>query len=1305
MARLRLVRFLLTLTMLFVLTPTLRAQLNRGTIEGIVTDPQGAVVPNVTVTITSIATGVATNLKTNSAGSYLAVGLVPGVFSARFEASGFASLDLTDIQVPAGTVTRVDTQLRIGETRQTVEVKAGIVLVDTAASNISATLGSRMIDDVPLQGRDLQQLVFLVPGINSVSGPPGSNFGFSSQFGSIPDPTNVLGSNLSVNGGEGGANAWYLDGSLNLSSFAENAVISPSPDSVAEFQVITNAYAPEYSRTGGGVFNVVLKSGTNALHGDIYEYTRQSGLNARNPFTSVGVDPITGKSGIIKDRQMHYNDFGGALGGPVYLPKIYDGRNKTFFFVSVDPRILHLLGQKVFTVPTALMRQGDFSEDPNISRGLWDPYSTIGPADDGTFARSAFGTPLVTNGCSGSIIGDPSNPGKSTSFNPTSATCAFATQIPANRIDPVASFFMSSYPLPNYRSPLSASCTADATGQHGICNNFLGGNGTSQVSDNISIKIDHEWSSKSKYFFEWLGFPGRYRNFRVPWTGPTYPASAVGYGSAVPMNFRSQIAGMGYTRTFSPTLINEFRYSFSRQLLDALSGTNTVMNQLGDLKQVEEKLAPVQLPSSAFNPTPAFGISSPGGGSMSFGIPAWQNANAMSEAHNIVESLTDVMGRHTIKTGFVYRLEHTGWNSSYPTNLNFSGGIARNPVSNLGAGGGLEQFLLGAVSDGDYVQSGLFFGPYERYRYWGFFWQDDFRVTKSLSVNFGLRYDLYGWPKMRWTPQSKFCEGCVNPASGLVGTVLYEGDPGYPKGSDMFPANKTNIEPRFNFSWAPFANSKTIVRGGYNIFTSNGVTTENAPGQFNQPLWQVANNWSGSFYPNQCPAYSGQCVAFPLSDTTTNKSALTNPPLTAGLPTVTRSQGFGTNLGTQYVAPISRDPLVQMWGIEIQRELPGNMMLSVGYVGNHGTHLFGEPFRSMNYVHTADKLKYRSTLNDLVPITDYYSGQTAQAFQDTYGSADLPRSILISDYPLYLGLGKKAYDGTGIYHGLNVRLQKRYAHGLNLNIAYTWSKAMTNALASNTGILIVDAIHTVGTPGGRSTYALNTGGIAGYQDRDNMRDHTISMDDIPHMLNVTGSYEIPIGKGHAFLNQGGIVNGILGGWKLSANLNAQSGIPLNINCPGNQMTSRCDMIGNPQLPGGRSRAEKIADWINPAAFVPAFGTDQSFWANYTPNDDRAWLFGTAGPRLPQIRTPGFWNVDSSLFKQFKVKETKYFEFRWELFNALNHQNLGTPNNNFCLPAAADGSTDLVHQAGCSFGRITNIQTDPRAMEFALKFYW
>ena len=857
MARTQLVHSALALVVFLILTSPSKAQLNRGTIEGVVTDPQGAVVPGVSVTVKNVATGVSSNLTTNNAGYYRAVDLVPGTFSVHFEAPGFAILDLTGIQVSAGTLTRVDRQLQLGQTRQAVEIKAEVPLVDTAPSNVSTTLESHTIQDIPLQGRDLQQLVFLVPGVNSVSGPPGSNFGFNSEFGTFPDPTNVLGSNLSVNGGQGGSNAWYLDGSLNLSAFAENAVISPSPDAVTEFQVITNAFAPEYSRTGGGVFNVVMKSGTNAFHGNIYEYTRQSGLNARNPFTSVGVDPITGKSGIIKDRQMHYNDFGGTIGGPVILPKIFNGRDRTFFFFSWDARILHLLGQKVFTVPTALMRQGDFSEDPNAAQyGLWDPFSTIGPADDGTYARSAFGTPLTPNGCTGSIIGDPANPGKTTSFNPTRSTCAFSTSLPANRIDPIAQYFMSSYPMPNFRSPLS-SCTPDATGLHGICSNFLGPNGTSQVSNNISIKIDHQWSDKSKYFFEWLYFPGRYRNFRVPWTGPTYPASRVGYGSAVPLNFKSQIFTLGNTHTFSSTLINEFRYSFSRQFLDALSGTTTVMDQLGSLQDVETKLAPVQLPKTAFYPTPSFGISTPQGGSLGWGIPSWQNANVMSEAHTILDSLTKVIGRHTIKAGFVYRLEHTAWESAFPTNLNFGGGIAQNPVTRQGGGSGLEQFLLGAVSNGDYVNSGIFLGTYERYRYWGFYWQDDFRVTSRFSLNYGIRYDLYGWPKLRWSPQSKFCELCINPLSGLPGTVLYEGDPGYAKGSDMFPANKTNLEPRFNFSWAPFADRKTVVRGGFNVFTSNAVTTENTPGQFNQPLWQIQNNWSRSFYPNQCPDFSG----------------------------------------------------------------------------------------------------------------------------------------------------------------------------------------------------------------------------------------------------------------------------------------------------------------------------------------------------------------------------------------------------------------------------------------------------------------
>ena len=181
---------------------------------------------------------------------------------------------------------------------------------------------------------------------------------------------------------------------------------------------------------------------------------------------------------------------------------------------------------------------------------------------------------------------------------------------------------------------------------------------------------------------------------------------------------------------------------------------------------------------------------------------------------------------------------------------------------------------------------------------------------------------------------------------------------------------------------------------------------------------------------------------------------------------------------------------------------------------------------------------------------------------------------------------------------------------------------------------------------------------------------------------------------------------------LNGNFNAQSGTPLAITGPCDDLQiweaddgCRVNLVGKPGFSGSRSKAQRIADWINPAAFEPVFGNDQSFWANYSPTDPRAWLFAQSGPLLPNFRAPGFWNLDASLGKDFHITESKYFQFRWDVFNVLNHQNLGRPNNVFCLPPSPDGTVDLVHQAGCQFGRITNVQTDPRAMEFGLKFYW
>src|SRR5438046_643886 len=276
------------LTLLLCGAMALLAQINRGVIEGLVTDPQGAVMSGVQIEVIAVDTNITSRVTSNDAGSYRVVDLVPGKYRARFSFSGFSTLDLTDIDVPAGKVTRLDTQMRVDATRQTVEVKAEAPLLESGAANFSTTLETK-----------------------------------------------------------------------------------------------TNALAAEYSRTGGGVFNVVLKSGTNQLHGNLYEFLRNDATNARNPFTSIDE-----QGHLIKDRQLRFNNFGFTVGGPVVLPHVYNGKDKTFFFFSSDFTKLHLLGYKNFTVPTDRMRQCQFSEDAFVSsNGVSDPCRHVRPHADGVSER------------------------------------------------------------------------------------------------------------------------------------------------------------------------------------------------------------------------------------------------------------------------------------------------------------------------------------------------------------------------------------------------------------------------------------------------------------------------------------------------------------------------------------------------------------------------------------------------------------------------------------------------------------------------------------------------------------------------------------------------------------------------------------------------------------------------------------------------------------------------------------------------------------------------------------------------------
>ena len=1286
-------------------TTILSAQLNRGTIEGTVTDPQGAAMSGVEVAVANVDTNVVTTAKTNSAGYYRAEALMPGTYRAHFVAKGFATLDITAIGVPAAQVVRVDAKLKVGAFNEKVEVKAELPMLETDASNFSSTLQPDIIQNVPLAGRDLQQLTFLLPGVNNVGGPPGSNFGFDSQFGTFPDPTHMLGSAIAVNGGQSGTNAWYLDGNLNISSFGENIVVNPSPDSVSEFQAITNAFSAEYSHTGGGVFNVVLKSGTNAFHGDVYEYLRNSATNATNPFSIQG--------GFGKN-VVQFNNFGGTLGGPVWIPHIYNGKNKTFFFFSLDATILHQSGNNAYTIPTPLMRTGDFSEDPNVvSNGIWIPSSTAGPQSDGTFQRTAIGTPVNNTfgpGCLNTSVEAGAAAGVT--------TCNFSTQIPAAMQDPTAMFFVNSFPLPNHIDTLGG-CPLAATGTFSICNNFEGRSGSSQDPINLSIKIDHQ-TGKGKYFFEWLFSPTQYRNYKVPWTGASFPQELIGFGSPYNFGIRSQVVALGHTYAFSPKLVNEFRVSFSRQFLSTLS--HPYPNSVTSLSQVEQALAPSLLPTNATFPEPNFEIdSTPGGGFIDFGPQPWVNIATGSEAYTILDNVTRIIGKHTMKMGYIYRLDHASYESDDPTILDFNGSLAQDPISTLG-GNGLAQFMMGAVP-GDGGGSGSFAGhlksPYIRWRSWGAFFQDDFHIKPNFTLNLGLRYDINGYFKARYYPMSNFCFTCLNPLTGLPGENIYEGTPAFPNG-DIFPANHTDWAPRFNFSWAP--THKTVIRGGYDIFYTDAIENFNAPGQsvVNGAGWGQSAAWYGSFYP-QCQAFGGSCEAFPLSDTTTNKTNLLFPSITGPFPAQIRENLLG---GTYAFVKPTHDPMVQSYTLELQHEFPAGLAVSLAYVGTHGTHLSGSGPNSYLYnnVSTANKLKYKAQLFNNYPISQFYSGQTATELASLYGDP-APLSLLLSPFPFFPTVPTSGtFDGGTTYNGMNLRVQKRYSHGFDFIAAYTLSKQLDNWSVGGAGVEAVDPIHFFrsGIIGGRGGQLESTfGGPVTFQDPDNRNfDRTIAVDDIPQQFNIAATYELPVGSGKAFLNRKGILDGIVGGWKLSGNFNAQKGLPLPISCPSSTLQElstpgtsfqesggRCNMIGDPHFSGHRSKSQQIADWINPAAFEPAFGSDPTFWANYSDLDPRAWTFGNMKSRTDAIRGPGFWNLDSSLMKDFHFSEERYVEFRWEVFNVLNHQNLGLPNTTFCLPPNPDGSTDLVHQAGCTFGKITGVQTDPRNMTFALKLFW
>jgi Carboxypeptidase regulatory-like domain len=1242
------------------------ASIDHGAIRGTLRDVKGAVVPGVPVTVTNVGTLGRYTAVTDSAGFYLVPELIPGTYRIRVEIPGFVLIDVTGVAVTANNVATIDLQLRPGRTTESVTVVATNPLVETTAANFSVPVDNQLVEDLPLLGRDIQSLTQLIPGVTQSFGPPGSIVSVNGgQFGGFPDPSHILGSNVSVNGGQAGANVWYLDGSLNSAQGVDNTVVNPPPDAISEFQAVTESLAPEYGRAAGGVFNVALKSGTNVFHGNLYEYNRNSFSEAHNPFSATSP---TGQ--ILPPTPVNWNQFGGTIGGPLTIPHVYNGRNRTFFFFAWDASILHEQTFSLFTVPTMLERQGNFSELPSVVQyGLYDPLTTKYSPSLGTYTRQPF----------------------------TNSSGGLAASIPPNRIDPVAFWYLNQYPAPNFLDPRQQN--AAAGGCLNTCNNYEGYFGSGQTTQSIVVRVDHEISEKSRLFVEWLYNPTSYSLLKLPWTGATAPL--MGFNGAYPFDVGNQIVTLGNTYAFSSTLMNEFRLSYSRQHNVPLPVPNALQDNAAVAQHTQGLNIPVDPPLQS---TPQIEINAPTGLQL-IGPPS-NNLIQITQAVTVTDNLTKVVSKHTLKAGFMFRTDLTGTEFPNQSVLTFGllSPLTDNPVTAQG-GNAFAQFLLGAVDQGNpYVGSSFIryvATTYGSTHTWSAYVQDDYRVTSRLTLNYGLRYDIYGWFNTSGDDSSIFNFSLQNPADPVRnGAIAYFGTPAHPSGR-AFPPHYRDFAPRLNFAYSLSGSGKTVIRGGIDEIYTNGNTQNNGAGvgASEAPGYNQYQSWVGDAT-HQGLTGTGVVPAFILSQGAPTLPGYINPK-------PGNLQFVGPGYSNLTVVNFKPDPYVWLWNLQVQHQLPGNVLASVGYVGSHGVNLIGNSDWNYNHVPTATELKYRSQLIESVPMP----ADLARIWGQNYYMSQkfLP-------YPQYANgavANEFSDNGWSKYEALQVRVEHQYSHGLSVDAAYTNQKKIVSANLGGFESNVFTGGAGLGSGRGRLNQVAGGGSLTAPQNLDDPNaDHSLSADDIPQILNVALIYELPFGPGK-LLGGGltGIPRALVRGWRISANLNAQRGTPLQIDGPCNNLTCRVNLIGDPSAgQGSKSRTQLENQWFNPGAFEAVFGSNP-FIINLATNGTPAqqdpynefWRFGTAGYLLGNARTPGFWGGDMALMKDFKISESALLQFIVQSYNVFNHQALGLPNTQWCLPPNPDGSTDAVHQFGCEFGEIYHTAVDPRSFQFGLRF--
>jgi hypothetical protein len=1198
--------FALFLILFAVLTPTAFPQVYGGSLTGVATDPSNAVIPGAQITLTDEEKGFKYTAKTNPEGRYVLRNLPPGKYTLTVAASGMRTHTQADITLNVGQNAEADAHMEVGGTTETVNIMGTAELLQTQDASTGQTINQKFINDLPLTSRSVFNLVQMAPGVTQAAG---GSFGLNA--GSV---------NFISNGGRNSEADIVMDGASQTNqennSGITTALYTPAVDAVQEFNVQQNAYSADIGFGGTAVINVVTKSGTNKFHGSLFEFLQNSALNANNWFNNLAGVKISPKK---------QNQFGGTVGGPIF-------KDKTFFFFDYQGTRARSQGTARSGVPSVAERQGDFGEVCTRNGGsfdaagrcsaaagqIWDPYSSTYSASAGGAVRSAY---VPFNNLATYI-----SPG-----NPKLNGSPYQLPVkPGNLIDPVAFKMMQYFPLPNL---------GVGTSSYNYLNNWIGSNGSSSNDNRYDIKLDHRLSDNTqlsgRLSHSWQNSEGVncFGNIADPCTQG--PNDGYAYSAVVNLN-----------HSFSPSLVLSLSYGYVR----SFSYTHGVAQDFKDFNPVTTLGLPQYILTSGYVATPNIqlgngyqSVSSQNLGSQTYSILVYP-----LDTHDLNASMNKISGKHELKFGYEMRMHRISFLQVGNPEGNFSytqTGTSQTPSGNSG-GDALASLMVGFAQGGNGYGVDVAVTTQNFAHAWYF--QDNWRPTNRLTINAGLRYELTLPRTERFNRMSWLDPNVASPLQ-VPGLPNLKGGLVFASNSDRNPYNvdPNNFGPRVGIAYRAAGNF--VIRTGYGIF-------------FDSVKGAASGTGGGGF--------SGFNWTTPLlltyqSDGATPWGRLSNPfPQGIQLPPG-NSQGLLTGLGLGISGPIktwNNTPYSQTWNFGVQREMKG-VLLDANYVGTKGTHLYFGGAGSLNYLGPWLETASADTITQLNTkvANPFYGIITNPA--SSLSSATVTYNQLLKPYPQFSGFsGPDPPMANSIYHALQLRVEKRFAKGLQLLGTYVYSKSIDNSSAA-------------------CSCTTWLGGATSLQDPNKRYlERSVSQYDIPHVLQFSYVYQLPFGKGKQFGSSwNGWIDSVLGGWQTNGLWRFDDGMPLALSVSTSQALPTYGSQ-RPNLVGPLTRNDG-ANWLN-----QYFANPQNA---VTP---APFTVGNAPKDIATARAPGTATTALSLFKQFPthIREGSLLEFRAEAFNALNHPQFSPPN-------LTVGSS--------AFGKVTGQANSPRQMQLALKLYF